>query len=164
MLKHKLKVFGSDVYSAKVVDGFKTTTLAGFDDCWTGPVEGFADSADYYASTGTVDPEQLARMPVPMLALFASNDPICPRHSCVPFPAGQVEGTRYVLGLVPHGGHLGFVDGKDKFWEQRVIAEWFVACWQASLPQALAAEAPEDAATSAADVICGVAQVADVLA
>ena len=82
-------------------------TLYEFDDVFTAPLHGFADTRDYW-SRASAKPH-LPRIRVPALALNARNDPFVPAAS-LPTPAG-VAG-RVTLWQPDEGGHVGFPGGR----------------------------------------------------
>lgn len=86
----------------------KADSLRAFDDCFTAPLHGFADAADYYARCSAGP--RLHRLRVPSLVLNARNDPFVPAAS-LPRPAdiGQAPVT---LWQPRHGGHVGFPSGR----------------------------------------------------
>jgi uncharacterized protein len=79
-------------------------TLYEFDNVFTAPLHGFADTDDYW-SRASAKPH-LARIRVPTLALNARNDPFVPAHSL------PRDGSAHVTLWQPaHGGHVGFPGG-----------------------------------------------------
>jgi uncharacterized protein len=76
-------------------------TLYEFDNVFTAPLHGFADTDDYW-SRASAKPH-LARIRVPTLALNARNDPFVPAASL------PRDGSAHVTLWQPaHGGHVGF--------------------------------------------------------
>lgn len=102
-------------------------TVRELDDGFTAPLAGYADAAEYYRDASP----DLGRTPlaVPTLLLHAEDDPLV--H------AGPARALRDLgrddLGvcLVPHGGHLGFVDRvwpqKQPSWLSRCLVRWVEA-------------------------------------
>ncbi len=82
-------------------------SLMDFDNCFTAPLHGFADAADYYArcSAGS----RLHKLRVPSLVLNARNDPFVPAQS-LPRPFNLAEAP-VTLWQPDHGGHVGFPTG-----------------------------------------------------
>jgi hypothetical protein len=82
-------------------------TLYEFDNVFTAPLHGFKDTEDYWAR-GSAKPH-LSRIRIPALVLNALNDPFVPSH-CLP---RQPEvGPFVTLWQPPHGGHVGFPQGR----------------------------------------------------
>ncbi len=82
-------------------------TLHEFDNVFTAPLHGFRDTDDYWARASAKP--HLHRIRVPTLLLNARNDPFVPA-SCLP---GPHEVGRFVtLWQPPHGGHVGFAQGR----------------------------------------------------
>jgi predicted alpha/beta-fold hydrolase len=78
-----------------------------FDNVFTAPLHGFADTDDYWAR-GSAMPH-LHRIRIPALVLNARNDPFLPgRH----LPAALSVGRHVSLWQPPHGGHVGFASGR----------------------------------------------------
>lgn len=84
-------------------------TLWEFDDLFTAPLHGFADAADYYAQSSSLQFVGNAR--VPLLLLSAVNDPFLP-PAVLTEVANAVRDNPHVTVEFPQkGGHVGFVSG-----------------------------------------------------
>ena len=79
-------------------------TLYEFDDVFTAPLHGFADTPDYW-SRASAKPH-LLRVRIPTLVVNARNDPFVPAASLP-----QAVGGPVTLWQPPHGGHVGFPHG-----------------------------------------------------
>jgi uncharacterized protein len=101
-------------------------TLWAFDDHFTAPVHGFADAADYYARSSSLQFLHSVRRPA--LLVSAVDDPFLPadvldevRHVARSNPALTVD-------FVPHGGHVGFTTGalpwRAGAWAEHRAVEW----------------------------------------
>jgi predicted alpha/beta-fold hydrolase len=103
------------------------TSLRAFDDCYTAPLHGFADAADYYAQSSSKP--FIADIAVPTLIVNAADDPFLP-EAC--YPVGETRDHPHVFLETPaRGGHVGFVAfHPDKmFWsEQRAIGFLDTVC------------------------------------
>jgi predicted alpha/beta-fold hydrolase len=98
-------------------------TLPLFDDLYTAPRHGFADSTDYYrkASSQSFVPH----IEVPTLIMTAADDPVV---AIEPFLALKAP-SHVTIRVHRHGGHLGFLgwDGRGGFrWAERRLVEWAV--------------------------------------
>ena len=82
-------------------------TLYEFDNLFTAPLHGFADTDDYWARASAKP--QLQRIRIPALVLNALNDPFVPAL-CLPGP--QDVGRCVTLWQPAHGGHVGFAQGR----------------------------------------------------
>lgn len=96
-------------------------TMRLFDDLYTAPRSGFADAQDYYrqASCAALIPH----IAVPTLILTSRDDPFI---AVEPFEQLKVP-SHIRVGIVPHGGHIGFVgwDGAGGIrWAERRMVEW----------------------------------------
>jgi len=81
--------------------------LYDFDDVFTAPLHGFANTEDYWRR-GSAKPH-LHRIRIPALVLNARNDPFIPAAS---LPAPGEVGEHVTLWQPPHGGHVGFPAGR----------------------------------------------------
>jgi hypothetical protein len=82
-------------------------TLYEFDNVFTAPLHGFADTDDYWAR-GSARP-QLPRIRIPALLLNARNDPFVPATSLA---RAHEVGPWVTLWQPAHGGHVGFPGGR----------------------------------------------------
>lgn len=92
-----------------------------FDDAITAPLHGFAGVADYYGRSSSG--QYLGTIQVPTLILQARDDPFLPPDA---LPAEGELAAAVTLELSEHGGHVGFVAGRNPaapvYWlEQRII-------------------------------------------
>ena len=85
----------------------RSRTLYEFDNVFTAPLHGFADTDDYWARASAKP--QLQRIRIPALVLNARNDPFVPAQ-CLPGP--QDAGRWVTLWQPSHGGHVGFAQGR----------------------------------------------------
>jgi hypothetical protein len=77
-----------------------------FDNHFTAPLHGFADTEDYWARASAKP--HLHRIRIPALVLNALNDPFVPAE-CL--PAQAEVGSHVTLWQPAHGGHVGFPGG-----------------------------------------------------
>jgi uncharacterized protein len=77
-----------------------------FDDVFTAPLHGFANTDDYWLRCSAKP--QLHRIRIPALVLNARNDPFVPAWS---LPAMHEVGRHVTLWQPAHGGHGGFPAG-----------------------------------------------------
>jgi hypothetical protein len=116
---HRKKVFPDAPLGAMTA---KPRSLVEFDDCYTAPVSGFRDAADYYKQCSAA--QFLSGIQIPTTILAAADDPMVPRHC---FTDLQISGS-VKLHLVPRGGHLGYIARKqtaaDRRWLDWRIVEW----------------------------------------
>ena len=82
-------------------------TLYEFDNVFTAPLHGYADTPDYW-SRASAQPH-LARIRIPALVLNARNDPFVPAAA---LPARGAVGPCVTLWQPAHGGHVGFPRGR----------------------------------------------------
>jgi predicted alpha/beta-fold hydrolase len=114
-------------------------TMRIFDDLYTAPRRGFADSLDYYrrASAHPLIP----RIQVPAFLMAAADDPFI---AIEPFRSLQAP-AHVEVRLLRRGGHLGFLgwDGHGGIrWAERRLLEWVARGGErlraATLPEPLA--------------------------
>jgi uncharacterized protein len=104
----------------------RARTLYEFDDLFTAPLHGFADTEDYWARASAKP--HLARIRIPALVLNARNDPFVPA-SCLPAP--QQAGRCVTLWQPAHGGHVGFAQGRFPGHVRSLpeaVCAWLQAC------------------------------------
>ncbi|MGH7564843.1 MAG: YheT family hydrolase [Gemmatimonadota bacterium] len=88
-----------------------------YDDAAVAPIHGFADAADYYARSSSVD--LLDRIRVPTLLISARDDPFLPGE--ILDRVGERASADVECLFPPTGGHVGFVTGPP--WAARSWAE-----------------------------------------
>ncbi len=81
--------------------------LYAYDNAFTAPLHGFADTEDYWARCSS-KPGLGAMRDVPALVLNARNDPFVPAHS---LPLPSEVGSAVTLWQPDQGGHVGFPSG-----------------------------------------------------
>jgi predicted alpha/beta-fold hydrolase len=84
-----------------------TKDLYEFDNVFTAPLHGFRNTDDYWRKASAKP--LMGAVRIPALALNARNDPFIPASS-LPTPA-EVSG-QVTLWQPPHGGHVGFAQGR----------------------------------------------------
>lgn len=90
-------------------------TFREFDEAGTAPLGGFQSADDYYEQCSTA--QFLPQIQVPTLLIRALDDPLFAPDDV---PYGTIAANLFLTsGIVPKGGHLGFVEGG---WRQ-------LACW-----------------------------------
>ncbi len=78
-----------------------------FDNLFTAPLHGFRNTEDYWARASAKP--HLARIRIPALLINALNDPFVPAAS---LPRASEAGRWVQLWQPPHGGHVGFPQGR----------------------------------------------------
>jgi len=81
--------------------------LYAFDNVFTAPLHGFRDTEDYWCRASAKP--LLRQIRVPALAVNALNDPFVPAGS---LPRAGEVGDWVTLWQPPHGGHVGFTQGR----------------------------------------------------
>jgi uncharacterized protein len=84
----------------------KARTLREFDNHFTAPVHGFADTDDYWRRASSKP--WLTKITVPTLLLNARDDPFLPEHH---LPQPHEVSPAVTCEFPRHGGHVGFVSG-----------------------------------------------------
>ncbi len=101
----------------RALDSFRA-----FDNAITAPMHGFRDVDDYYRQSSSKP--YLKHIRVPTLILQARDDPFLPVTA---LPGAHELSEHVTLELSEHGGHAGFVTGRNpcrpRYWlEQRIVA------------------------------------------
>ncbi len=78
-----------------------------FDNIFTAPVHGFKNTDDYWLRASAKP--HMHRIKLPALALNAINDPFIPAQS---LPQLGEVGRHVTLWQTPHGGHVGYPQGR----------------------------------------------------
>ena len=101
-------------------------TIRLFDDLYTAPRRGFADSTDYYRRVSSQ--AYIPGIAVPTLIMTAADDPFI---AVEPFRALQVP-EHITVRIQSHGGHLGFLGWEGTGfirWAERRVVEWALRDW-----------------------------------
>ena len=80
--------------------------LYAFDNAFTAPLHGFANTEDYWRRASAQP--HLPEVRIPALVINARNDPFVPAAS---LPTPEAVGPCVTLWQPEHGGHVGFVQG-----------------------------------------------------
>ena len=103
----------------------KARNLYEFDNLFTAPLHGFADTDDYWSRASSAPHFQCVQ--VPALVINALNDPFVPAAS---LPGLHDVSPHVTLWQPAQGGHVGFVEGPfpgDVRGLPRAISNWFQA-------------------------------------
>jgi predicted alpha/beta-fold hydrolase len=99
----------------------RRTTLRLFDDLYTAPRWGYADSLDYYRQASAVT--WVPKIRVPAFLLTSRDDPFVAVESFEALPpSASLE-----VHIAAHGGHLGFLgsDGNGGIrWAETQLVQW----------------------------------------
>lgn len=99
-------------------DWRQARTLWEFDDRVTAPMHGFDSARDYYQRCSSR--QFIEKVSVPLLIVHAADDPIIPPSV---LPASNEMPANVQVRLSLTGGHVGFIDRRQKDWlEQQLIA------------------------------------------
>lgn len=126
-LRHKAEAKAEHLADSCQLDQVRAArTLREFDDAATAPLHGFRDATHYYSDSSAAS--YLHRIGVPTLILHSLDDPFLPEQSV---PLDALRGNpALVEGIVPTGGHVGFVAGPPwapEFWAEREAARFLAA-------------------------------------
>eukprot|EP00108_Taenia_solium_P002654 TsM_000499200 transcript=TsM_000499200 gene=TsM_000499200 len=86
----------------------KSRSIREFDDNLTACMFGYKSTEEYYTCASTVN--KVDRVRIPILCLNVADDPFVSLRS-LPLEAVNETGSRAVLALTHHGGHIGFLAG-----------------------------------------------------
>lgn len=105
----------------------RVRSIVEFDDAVTAPLHGFSSGQHYYETAScTHYIEQVRR---PLLVMLGGDDPMIPATSV---PRAVLETHPMITAVLPpHGGHLGFLEGRlpwrPGFWAEDRAVEWLQA-------------------------------------
>jgi predicted alpha/beta-fold hydrolase len=88
-------------------------TIFDFDDCFTAPVHGFAGAEDYYTKSSSIG--WLSTISIKTLLLSAVDDPFLPPQVLEEVRLKAKANASLELEFTPHGGHVGFIGGRNPF-------------------------------------------------
>jgi len=100
----------------------RVRTFRDFDDLVTAPLHGFASADDYYRRCSSRP--FLPHVAVPTLVIHALDDPFF-QPEVVPRPDELPPPVRFELSR--RGGHVGFVEGKGRYYVDRRVPKWLSA-------------------------------------
>lgn len=106
----KLETF-PDLVSREAVES--AITMIDFDNSFTAPVHGFRDAEDYYLKSSSI--RWLEGISINTLLLNAVDDPFMPRQVLDDVRALAERNPALELEFTSHGGHVGFVSGRNPF-------------------------------------------------
>jgi predicted alpha/beta-fold hydrolase len=99
----------------------RVRTIYDFDDLYTGPLFGFGNADNYYATQSAN--RFIGNIRIPALLVQAKDDPLIP-FSVYDHPAFG-ENPCLTLVAVEHGGHLGFISRRPpRFWLDTLVMGW----------------------------------------
>lgn len=102
----------------------RSTSFREFDDRATAPLHGFENVNDYYDQTSPG--QYLGTIQTPTLLIHALDDPFMYPSSA---PQASSVSAQVQLDLQPHGGHVGFINGrwpwKLDYWLDKRIPSYF---------------------------------------
>lgn len=103
-----------EIVDASHLDAIKR--LSDFDDCYTAPIHGYRDAADYYAAASSL--QFLDAIRVPSLLVNSLDDPFM-APACYPEAVAD-RNPNLFLETPKYGGHVGFVLGGDEnvYWSE----------------------------------------------
>lgn len=123
-LKHlvnKLKIKQQrfpELLKIEELDAIKT--LTGFDNVYTAKAHGFEDALDYYVRCSSL--QFLPNIKTPTLIINALNDSFL-SPECYPIKEAKTNPNLH-LEMPNHGGHAGFVDKKNVYYNERRALEF----------------------------------------
>lgn len=95
-------------------------TLNDFDNTYTSKAHGFDDASDYYEKSSSL--QFLLNIKIPTLIINALNDSFL-SPECYPVKAAK-ENPNLFLEMPKYGGHAGFVDKKNVYYNERRALEF----------------------------------------
>lgn len=99
----------------------KIRSLRHFDEFYTAPAHGFKDALDYYDQASSF--QYIPEIEVPTLILNAQNDSFL-HGNCYPFAFAKASKNLF-LETPEHGGHVGFYQPGDFYYNEDRALEFF---------------------------------------
>jgi uncharacterized protein len=118
-LKQKQKRFPNLISDAEIKS---INTLKDFDDIYTSKAHGFKDALDYYAKSSSL--QFLNNISIPTLVINAQNDSFLSKE-CYPIDEAKTNPSLF-LEIPKHGGHVGFVDKKNIYYNEKRALEFLI--------------------------------------
>ena len=119
-LKEKQKLFPEEL-SIEAINTIKT--LIEFDTIYTSKAHGFKDALDYYKKSSSL--QFLHNIKTPTLIINALNDSFL-SSECYPVKEAKRNPNLY-LEMPNYGGHAGFVDKKNVYYNEKRALEFINA-------------------------------------
>lgn len=116
-IKYKQKYFPEKIDLTKIKS---IRNLKDYDDVYTSKMFGFADAEDYYKNCSCKP--FLKNIALPTLIINAKNDSFL-SESCYPVEEAE-ENENILLELPEYGGHVGFVDSNNVYYNEKRAAEF----------------------------------------
>ncbi len=107
-----------DILNVRIVKSINT--LLDFDNVYTSKAHGFKDAFDYYEKCSSL--QFLKNIKTPTLIINALNDSFL-SPECYPVKEAK-ENPNLYLEMPNHGGHVGFVDKKNIYYNERRALEF----------------------------------------
>lgn len=118
----------------------RSKTIKEFDSHFTAQNFGFANVDDYYTLASLHD--KLHQVQVPLLCLFAADDPFQP-FDAIPMVAAS-QTTHVAVVVTARGGHIGFLEGAwpraDNQYIGRLFGEYFEGAMHSAEFESVAAQ------------------------
>ena len=109
----------SEKLSIKEITSIKT--LKDFDNVYTSKAHGFSDALDYYEQCSSL--QFLSNIKTPTLIINALNDSFL-SPECYPVKEAK-ENQHLYLEMPKHGGHVGFIQSGDYYYNEKRAIEFF---------------------------------------
>ncbi|WP_147679161.1 YheT family hydrolase [Algibacter pacificus] len=116
-LKVKIEKFPNEM-SLETFNSIKT--LRDFDNVYTSKAHGFNDAADYYKKSSSL--QFIPNIKTPTLIINALNDSFL-SPECYPVKEAKYNPNVY-LEMPEHGGHVGFIDRKNVYYNEKRALEF----------------------------------------
>lgn len=117
-LAEKQKLFPNKISIDEIK---KIKTLKDFDDAYTSKAHGFKDALDYYEKSSSL--QFLPNIKVPSLIINALDDSFL-SPECFPVKEAK-NNTNLFLEMPKNGGHVGFFDKKNIYYNEKRALEFF---------------------------------------
>lgn len=120
-LLHRLKAKQQNFKDNLSVNDIQSIkTLLDFDNVYTSKAHGFKDAFDYYAKSSSL--QFLPNIKIPTLIINALNDSFL-SPECYPVKEAK-ENPNLYLEMPQYGGHVGFIDKKNIYYNEKRALEF----------------------------------------
>jgi len=122
-LKRKIALFDLPV---DIQSAMQSKTIRAYDDLVTAPLHHFRNADDYYRQSSSR--RYLHSIAKPTLIIHAEDDPFMTKAA---IPVSSELSKEVILELSTHGGHVGFITGRQAFkpvyWLEQRLSDYFLS-------------------------------------
>jgi len=125
------KITSKVIHNIKEKQLSSIKTIKDFDEKITAPLYGFLNADDYYEQSS--GKRVMTNIKQPCLFIHAADDPFLHHESSLP---QQLLPDNLVFEVSKHGGHIGFISGKNPFkpeyWLEKRVPDFLARFFNAT--------------------------------